>query len=353
MSRKYFIIGYYGSSNFGDELLLKATKDLILKSDPSAQLRALTYNVKETFQKHGIKGVSRNHFADIIKEIRVSDVIVGGGGSMLQNVTSNRSLIYYLMLLFIAKFSGKKTILLGNGIGPIEGKLWCFLSASLLKKLDAIVVRDEASYETLLKLGVKSNVELGSDLVFSHEVHIHLEEVKEKVSLNLRPWKNQATFMPIFEQFTHYLLDEGYEVQLIPFQKGYDDLLLEDLKNRVSRDNVSILNSEDVNEILQEISNSQIFLGMRLHSLILSAIAETPFIGLSYDPKVDAFSESMRQPHITNLENLTLEALKEQFLFVKNNQSPLVSKLTIGKKEAVRLSELNLKVLNKVLNKSL
>lgn len=339
--KRFFIIGYYGSSNLGDELLLSCTKKLILDCVPDAELTALTYNVKGTESLHGIKGVSRNHYKEIISAIKANDVIVGGGGSMLQNVTSNRSLMYYLMLLFISKCFGKKVLLFGNGIGPIQGNFWKWLTALLLNRIDQVVVRDEESYQALEQMGVTKNVKLGSDLVFTYEALKSQERNPKKITLNLRPWKNEEDFLKVFEAFVHDLLDQGYEVVLVPLQVGFDDRVLGILKDRVNRSGLSLLPCEPVEDIISSIASSKVFLGMRLHSLILSALVETPFVGISYDPKVNAFTSAMGQSHIENLDQLSLERLKEEFQRVIDQEEHYLSQLEKGRERAKALAEAN------------
>ena len=347
--KRFFIIGYYGSSNLGDELLLSCTKNLILDCEPEAELTALTYNVKGTESLHGIKGVSRNHYKDIVKAIKENDVIVGGGGSMLQNVTSNRSLMYYLMLLFISKCFGKKVLLLGNGIGPIQGNFWQWLTASLLKRIDHVVVRDEESYQALKQMGVTQNVKLGSDLVFTYETLKTQERNPKKITLNLRPWKNEEAFLKVFEAFVSELLDEGYEVVLVPLQVGFDDRVLGILKNRVNHERLTLLPCEPVEDIIANIASSKVFIGMRLHSLILSALVETPFVGVSYDPKVNAFTSAMAQGHIEDLKQLNLDNLKSEFQKVMTQGDSYSINLEKGKVAAKELAEANRVIMNKLI----
>jgi len=57
-----------------------------------------------------------------------------------------------------------------------------------------------------------------------------------------------------------------------------------------------------IEEKIAVIGQSQLLIGMRLHSLIFSAIYATPFIAISYDPKIDAFADIVDQPVIGHVE---------------------------------------------------
>ena len=54
--------------------------------------------------------------------MRKSVLYINGGGTLIQNATSWRSLWYYLFTLRLAKFLGNKVDMYGCGIGPVTGK---------------------------------------------------------------------------------------------------------------------------------------------------------------------------------------------------------------------------------------
>ena len=97
--------------------------------------------------------------------IKQSDILISGGGSLLQDVTSLKSLIYYLWVIFTALRYKKKVVIFAQGIGPIRNKIAQFVTACILKKCTYISVRDSKSQKLLEWMGVKSN--LVTDPIFS------------------------------------------------------------------------------------------------------------------------------------------------------------------------------------------
>ena len=187
---KAFIIGYYGSDNIGDEVLLHQVIKMIYRIDETIEISSLSYRTHATQALHNINSVSRNKYFDIIRAIRESDIVIGGGGSMLQNVTSNRSLYYYLALIRIAKFFNKKVILLGNGFGPITGTFYQNLTKKALNRIDVFLARDEETLSRLKDIGVTSKVVLAADLAYYDYAAKPMVKSK-RIVINLRPWINQ------------------------------------------------------------------------------------------------------------------------------------------------------------------
>ena len=344
---KVLVVGYYGSDNIGDEILLKATINLLRKTYDNPEITAITYSVKNTEKNHGINGISRNKYFQIIKGIKGVDLVVGGGGSMLQNITSNRSLMYYLAILSLAKIFGKKVVLLGNGIGPLRGKLFIKLTMRILSSLDAIVLRDEESYNYLKSYNLE-NIYLGNDLAFTLDVDKSIKEEQRKIVINLRKWFYNDEFISTIKKFIEYLSDKGYQVVLLPFQRGNDDVILKSIEKDLNSSNVIFIDGNDYNKIMNEIASCKLFIGMRLHGLIFSSIFNKPFIGLSYDPKVSIFAKKVGQIYFDELNNLTLDSLVEGFNKVQSNIDEYREILVRNVEEILALNNVNEDVIKRL-----
>lgn len=56
----------------------------------------------------------------VLKALRRCDALLSGGGSLLQDRTSTRSLLYYLSIIRAAELFHKPVMLYANGIGPVR-----------------------------------------------------------------------------------------------------------------------------------------------------------------------------------------------------------------------------------------
>ena len=121
--KEIFIFGYYGFQNTGDEAILQVIVEQIKKNIPHAGLTVLSYKAAETMDKYNVRAISRNKYIDLIRAIKGSDIIISGGGSILQDATSVRSLLYYLAIIYLAKSLGKKTMFYGNGLDLLPNPL--------------------------------------------------------------------------------------------------------------------------------------------------------------------------------------------------------------------------------------
>ena len=146
--------GYYGFNNTGDEAIMLSMHKNIQEMGENYHITVLSNKPKETKEKYGIEAVYRFGFMDVFRAIHRCDVLLSGGGSLLQDSTSTRSLMYYLSITAAAKLMRKKVMLYANGIGPVSGKRNRRLVKQVVNKADLITLREENSYEELLSMGV-------------------------------------------------------------------------------------------------------------------------------------------------------------------------------------------------------
>ena len=94
--------GYYGYGNLGDESSLECLISAVRREIPDARLTVLASSPAEFSERFGVRAVDRMSFFSVMREIRRAGVFVFGGGGLLQDATSRRSLRYYTHVLSAA-----------------------------------------------------------------------------------------------------------------------------------------------------------------------------------------------------------------------------------------------------------
>ncbi len=301
---KLLLIGYYGYGNTGDEALLTALIDS-LKAESEFEFSVLSYNVEKTEKVHGVKGISRGKHMALIKAIRTSDAVVVGGGSILQDVTSSLSLYYYLTILFLAKLFGKKAFLVGNGYGPVNKRLNQGLVAFMLRRLNGVIARDKEACERYRALGVKK-LFCGVDLVYLLDAPQSNDNVEKNVVISLRKWHNNDNTKAVIAEAIEYLKSLGYQIKLLSMKQPEDDSEL----NAFVSDDVKLI-AHDIVGTSKALAAADFVIAMRLHALILAANSNTPFIAISYDPKVDSFNKQVSHKKTIHTEDMNFAELKQ------------------------------------------
>ena len=151
---KLLLSGYYGFGNLGDEAILASTVEAIGRRAPGVDISVLSANPSETSVSHGIKAFNRMSPGGVVSAIRASDLVVFGGGSLLQDATSFRSLSYYIAFIYLTKVLGKPLVVYANGIGPLRSALGKRLTRAALLTAREITLRDPESESVLRQLGV-------------------------------------------------------------------------------------------------------------------------------------------------------------------------------------------------------
>ena len=115
------LCGYYGEDNLGDDALLQ----VLLQELPEGVKPLITARDAAAVRSPGPDGVDREPSFPPVRagEHRNGACPRFGGGSLLQDSTSVRSLVYYLVLIVVARLQGRVVILWGQGLGPLRRPL--------------------------------------------------------------------------------------------------------------------------------------------------------------------------------------------------------------------------------------
>ena len=347
LEKSVLLSGYYGFDNSGDDAILKAIVTDLRKENPKLNIVVLSNNPNKTEAMYSVKAINRFKFIELIKGIRKTDLLISGGGSLLQDVTSTRSLLYYLAVMTLAKLFRKPVMVYANGIGPIDKSGNRFLTKTVLNHVNLITLRDEDSKSYLENMNIKNkNIEVTADPVFTldaspenlvNDILIKEGITKDKkfIGISIRPWKKADNLVEIISKTINYIT-EKYDVNIILIPMHYPEDL--DISNRVL-DNVDksscfiIKNQYAVEDIMGIIKELDMIVAMRLHSLIYAATQEIPMVGLVYDPKVEGILYSLEMNHMSNVENLDYDHLIENIDYVWNNKEKLRDILKRGDEE--------------------
>lgn len=325
---KILISGYYGFNNIGDESILRTVIDNLREKLPDVDITVLSQDPAGTAEKYGVKSVRRMSLPDIFRAVRRCDLLLSGGGSLLQDATSGRSILYYLFILGLAQLLGRQTFIYSQGIGPISTPRNRRLTAFILRRTDGIVVRDGKSRDLLLEIGVppqlvhvtadpvirvkKPDPALGEEIL--RRENCPRQDGRLTVGWAVKARKPNREFLREVCRCILWLREEwDADSVLIPFFYDEDLGVCEAVAQQLEGQTGCLRQKYLSEETLSIIGCMDVLVGVRLHSLIYAAVMGVPMIGVSYDPKVDSFLSSIERPTHFTVENFTLEGFQSVF----------------------------------------
>lgn len=275
------ISGYYGFRNAGDEAILEAMVQEI--SWRGHEALVFSANPAETSERYGARAVSRSNPLVIWKTLREIDLLLSGGGGLLQDKTSRASLWYYLTVMGLAKRRGKPVCVFNQSLGPLSHS-----GEERVKKVlqnARCIVRDRASLLYAERLGIKAA--LGADPALLLQVP-PVEREASMVVLVPRGGTEEAN--QTLKQAGERLRTDGYEVVVLGMQPSHDEQALEAFSGFTKE------LAWDPKRVMYLLAQAGYVLSVRLHGLILAAAARTPYAGIAYDPKVAGFCQDSGAP---------------------------------------------------------
>jgi len=335
--------GYYGFNNAGDEAVLASLIQALQEEIPQGEITVLSQNPEQTIKQYGVKAVNRWQVKAIVPAVRKCDLFVSGGGSLLQDVTGAKSILYYLGLIRLAGFLGKKVMVYAQGIGPVKRSWARSLTARVLNKVDLITVRDDASRDDLALMGVtrppvyvtadpvlgweRSRQEKGRDALCRAKA-----ESSRCIGVSLRPWDGIKP-----EEIAgacDFLAEQGFQLVFFPFHFPGDIAVCREVSQLMEHESRLIKENLSPGEMMDAVGKMHLVIGMRLHALIMAAAQGVPFVPISYDPKVERFAAQMGQEVPCSVETLQCRNLTNFLEQILDKHSLIQQDLT---KKAVEM----------------
>ncbi len=320
------ISGAYGKGNGGDNAILSAICAQLHQIDPDLPICALSRDPAETRRCADIDAIYTFHILRIARRLRHTRLYISGGGTLMQDATSTRSLLYYLFSIRQAARHGCRVMLYGCGIGPISRRGNRKRAARVLNHCaELISVRDHYSRDFLKELGVtKPEIHLTADpallinppdsaLLRASLREDGLEENTRYMMLAVRPWHGFEERTGAFARAAEYAFHRyGLTPLLYCMEPNRDQAAVKAVAAQLHCPYLLLNVASDGNHVIATVRRMALVLSMRLHPLIFAAGQGVPVVGVVYDPKVSGFLDDLGQHCYLPLEEVTEQALCAQ-----------------------------------------
>jgi polysaccharide pyruvyl transferase CsaB len=354
-AKNVIVSGYYGYKNMGDDCLLSVIIDKL----ENENVIVLSRTPRETRLEYGVHSIGRFNWWQIKKNMFRGGLLINGGGSILQDVTSTKSIMYYLLIIKMARWFNMKVMVYANGIGPVNSPVNRRRVRKVLDKVDVITLRERQSLDELREMGVKNErVEITADPAFTLEPcdNERVDELLKDSSVDgdffaiaIRPWKDDIS--AIVEVAKKVQEKHGLTPLFLVMQPLKDEKITQEFCEQVKGSKI-LKNATNAMEMLGVLCRAKFLIGMRLHSIIYSASVGTPFIGFSYDPKIDSIaSELGDNVFLHNVSDINPQDVLKDVDYIVNNRKEISQELTAKvaemREKTKRDTELVMKLLGK------
>ncbi|MGB3514681.1 MAG: polysaccharide pyruvyl transferase family protein [Microcoleaceae cyanobacterium] len=323
--KRVLICGFYGNYNLSDEAMLVGMINLLRSQTNQLSITVFSNDPQETKIRFGINAIEWQNPKPNVRVKRLFEFIdnryfILGGGDLLRDTVKTSVAKTWLAPLQQAIRFRHQTMILGISVGEFFRPETKILIPQILNQVNLIAVRDTKSKLKLQELGVNKTIHVMSDLALSalpergfssqsvtdKKINVgisvcYLRERNPSIDVNLYP-----TFQKEMAAIADFLVEKyNANIHFLPFRTYKDKY------HATDDDYVSSLEllrySRYANKFiihryfpsLQDFhiltSQLDLTIGMRLHSLILTAGLGVPIIAAEYDVKVAGFMEEIGQ----------------------------------------------------------
>jgi len=340
--KKILLEGYFGYGNIGDEAICASLiEELEELYRENCEIVIMSRDPDRSSKIHGKESVKcetnlKSSFFQILKY----DKLIFCGGGRYGKFTHRR----IALLALLAKMLGKKVDFRAIGFYPFEWRgfpvvktlplskqdpLTRVLTRAAFKLADRVTVRDKFSRECLRLFGIRREIEIEEDLALKlkplsaediepilSKYDITLNEKTFRIGINLRtlhPRINSNVIAVLQNSLKSVMQKHTVKIVFTPFGYGSspnrffdnDITIAKSLKKSLGGNLIIIEEELKPQEMLTIFNFFDLFIGMRLHSIIFAGMMDIPTIALVYDVKVEEFLEKDEHHRILLRINVT------------------------------------------------
>jgi polysaccharide pyruvyl transferase CsaB len=358
--------GCYSINHPGEEAEIAAAAASLRALSPRIEITVFSQNTRQLSQLPGVRAVNRwNPFAVLYTLIK-SDLVFSCGGNSLKDTEGLGNLLSHLLTIYTARLIGKPVVCYAQGVGPLNSYWGRRLVRFVGDRLDLITVRNQASKDKLLKIGVeRPPIVVTADPVFSLNPAQFDKEVGHSLMAQIRTAASVEEDAPPFELIARTeegkiaisvpvdtagtgeeegeakgekkpllgvvlqelegdceykraiasaadkLVREGWEILLLPFKYPADIQICQEVSWIMQEPSLQYREKPTLEQLFCLFGEVDLLLGMRLPALIMASLMRKPCIGVAINEKIDKFLEITEQPKAVNLEDLDADNLYE------------------------------------------
>ncbi len=259
----------------------------------------------------------------------------------------------YLMLPR-ARRQGVRMGMYDVGVGPVSTDLGKRMLKTLVDQMDFITVRDEGSIDVLKEAGAyRDDVVMAADAAvnapFSGQEELAdlfrksgIDDSRDFIAINANPYidswagataggMDRTSFVERYADALRKAWDEIEVPYLFVCTQHMDVEISKEIRDKLSSEMyVGLLSNKNCGhqDIKGALGRAGLTVGMRLHSVILSAAMRVPVIGLAYQPKVEFFLNSNGlEEYCLHFNRLTSDTLAEMIVRAWQNRQDIRSHL--------------------------
>ena len=345
------IIGWHDKKNIGDEATLYCLLKILRINFNLNKIYVLNNQYDIKFKLDYLKSIfSKNKFINYFIKffllkyyIKKSDIIVFGAGGIFQSIWSIDKKNKYL------SYANKNAHIIGLGVSLEVSK---YLKQANLKKkvlnffnrFDLLVVRDLKSFLFLKKHNL-NNIYYEKDiahLIPNFIKNKNKNKLNKTISVSFCKWHDSpGKTSVLLDRLSKLIYDivkkyDFEKINLIPFSyhesslNDIDDLItikneLIGIEKKIGKKIFIYDKVQSFRKIYNLISNSDLVVGVRLHSQIFSLINDVPFLAFSYNEKIINYFEDKKDAKYylleqnTNFNRVKIYNFLNKNLFLKKN----------------------------------